>query len=342
MNVSRFVGANGDLIKPIQCEIEFVTPAFLGGADQSAELRSPPFKAALRWWWRVLFGAQYGADIFTQESKLFGSTDGASKVRIEINGAGLMPQKKDTFNGTRINVVSKGKPFKIDIIDYLAYGLYDYDRQQHKNVYRRNHFSAGARFGINIYAPSDKKDEVAACLQALFAFGGVGSRSRNGFGSLHLIKPSLISAYGVDLKQVKAQEYPTLNTASKLFETRQRFSQWNEALSEIAVAYRSAKSALEPRHQFETRGLLARPIEVRGENIPNEIRKGRSPKQFIMHIAKTADGKFVGRILSLPILFYDKDKRSRYDAMIQKMHTELAKTLVDKTGDISTLLGVSK
>ncbi len=43
--------------------IEVVTPAFLGGSDTNAELRSASFKGLLRYWWRVLYGAKYGYNI---------------------------------------------------------------------------------------------------------------------------------------------------------------------------------------------------------------------------------------------------------------------------------------
>lgn len=37
-----------------QWHIGFATPAFLGNAGQQAQWRTPPIKALLRQWWRVL------------------------------------------------------------------------------------------------------------------------------------------------------------------------------------------------------------------------------------------------------------------------------------------------
>lgn len=34
--------------------VSFNTPAFLGNAEQQAQWRTPPFKALLRQWWRVV------------------------------------------------------------------------------------------------------------------------------------------------------------------------------------------------------------------------------------------------------------------------------------------------
>ncbi|MDR3162531.1 MAG: type III-B CRISPR module RAMP protein Cmr1, partial [Helicobacteraceae bacterium] len=167
-------------------EVEFVTPSFLGGAEQNAQLRTPHFKAALRWWWRVLFGWQYGKKIYEAESELFGSTDSASKVRIEVIGK-LSAQSSNSFGGEKVYVKTiKNKygniqDIRINVIEYLSYGRYN-----NKSSTYDSHFAANSRFTLNVHMPKDKEQEIILCLKALFTFGGVGSRSRNGFGSLRL------------------------------------------------------------------------------------------------------------------------------------------------------------
>ncbi|PZP56463.1 MAG: hypothetical protein DI596_10305, partial [Azospira oryzae] len=37
--------------------VRFLTPAFLGDAEQNARWRTPPFKHLLREWWRVAYAA---------------------------------------------------------------------------------------------------------------------------------------------------------------------------------------------------------------------------------------------------------------------------------------------
>ncbi len=41
-------------MKKLEYQVAFTTPAFLGNADQQAQWRTPPFKALLRQWWRVV------------------------------------------------------------------------------------------------------------------------------------------------------------------------------------------------------------------------------------------------------------------------------------------------
>ncbi len=41
-------------MKKLEYKVSFNTPAFLGNAEQQAQWRTPPFKALLRQWWRVV------------------------------------------------------------------------------------------------------------------------------------------------------------------------------------------------------------------------------------------------------------------------------------------------
>jgi CRISPR-associated protein Cmr1 len=43
-------------------QVSFNTPAFLGNAEQQAQWRTPPFKAMLRQWWRVVKAPDVGYD----------------------------------------------------------------------------------------------------------------------------------------------------------------------------------------------------------------------------------------------------------------------------------------
>ena len=59
--------------------LELVTPAFLGGSDQSAEWRTPGIKALIRQWWRVAYVAEYGVNVNAMreaEGILFGTVNG--------------------------------------------------------------------------------------------------------------------------------------------------------------------------------------------------------------------------------------------------------------------------
>jgi hypothetical protein len=73
--------------------VRFVTPAFLGNAEQQGQWRTPPFKALLRQWWRVAAAKDYGYNhqrLRDAEGKLFGNAwiEEAfckSKVRLRLD-----------------------------------------------------------------------------------------------------------------------------------------------------------------------------------------------------------------------------------------------------------------
>ncbi|MDR2798636.1 MAG: type III-B CRISPR module RAMP protein Cmr1 [Treponema sp.] len=333
MNISRFYRT-----ETIEYNLEFLTPAFLGGADQNAELRTAPFKAALRWWWRVLYGnSKTPEDLSKEERSIFGSTEQGSLARISIIGQ-VPPVKTNGFpKGKSIPVSSNGKDFFINILDYLAYGVCSYDKEEKQNVYNRSHLDLGKKFVFSVSLPAKSKNEITTCLNGLFTFGSIGSRSRNGFGSLYAVNGLAQATYSEPWTTASPVGYPTLNSRSKLFVTKQNYDTWEEALSEIGSAYRNARISLEKRHTFNRRGFVSRPIEHKSERIPDNIRNQRSPKQFILHVAKQK-GKYSGRILSLPVAFYEKDGQGEYNKVIEDMHSYLSKTMGEKTGEILKLV----
>ncbi|GEM_PF-197455 len=65
-------------MEKIECGVRFLTPAFLGNAEQNGQWRTPPFKALLRQWWRVAYAADHGfvvnsAQMRREEGMLFGN-----------------------------------------------------------------------------------------------------------------------------------------------------------------------------------------------------------------------------------------------------------------------------
>jgi CRISPR-associated protein Cmr1 len=337
VNISRLYG-----LEKVDLNLEFCSPAFLGGADSQPELRSAPFKAALRWWWRVLYGGgNAGArELKEAEDGLFGSTETGSRVRLGVTGQVRI--KREGFpGGEKVRVTSKGKTFSINILEYLTYGLFDYVKGQ-GNVYNRSHIPVGEQFHLAITLPKDKQALLLSCINACLTFGGVGSRSRNGFGSMILREggeklaiPK--EAVGSGFLKRAPMEYPTLNRQSKLFVTPRTYDTWEEALSELGIAYRNARTALEPRHRYELRGLIARPIEVKGERIPPNIQKGRHPKQFLLHVGKRK-GKYEGRILTLPVSLpresYSAQEREKHPQVMKDMYGSFSSSLKDMTQEI--------
>jgi len=152
--------------------VEAVTPIFMTGADnKTPELRPASFRGILRFWLRALLGARIGNDLGELqklESSVFGSTHGASPLVI----------KTRAWN------------------DSLRQG----ERRLLPHSERRGHatapaFTEGSQFKL-IFTPRLGQTipaEGLGALALLLALGGVGKRSRRGFGSLQGIELDALS-----------------------------------------------------------------------------------------------------------------------------------------------------
>ena len=187
INISRY----RNRIKK-EFEVEVVTPMFLGGADPSkAELRVPSLKGMLRFWWRATCGISEISSLKKKESEIFGDTSYKAPFSVNIeNSNGIQPVLKNLPKGKEYTVRSKGRTFSLGIIDYLAFGIRDF-----KKGYLRSHFPVGAKFIVKfVFSDEEQQDHVLKAFYSLVHFGGMGAKSRNGFGSLTIsddVKPSI-------------------------------------------------------------------------------------------------------------------------------------------------------
>ena len=342
MDVSRYCG-----MEELKLNLEFVTPCFLGGADSKrAELRASSFKGMIRYWWRVLYGAKYGNKILEKENEIFGSasdeTSHASNVRIEVSNISENACEITGFpKGKKIDVTHNGRKRQINILDYLAYGKYEYVKGP-GNQYTASHIKAGTKFSLKIACKKEYAEEIFNAVYALIEYGGIGSRCRNGFGSMRFIESSRkdISEKIQNIKMLDSNSpsgFSAFSCKTKSFRTKEnKFSFWEEALSEIGIVYKKARESLEAKHNFDKRGLLARPIVVKNENIPKEIKEGRHPKPVFIHINKNDENKYEGKLLLLPISFYEKTKATDYSTVIQKFAANIASNsnVTETTGEL--------
>ncbi len=292
--VSRFNG-----IEKRQYECEIVTPMFLGGADpRSAELRVPSIKGVMRFWWRAVCGIEDIKDMAYWEGEIFGSTERKSKVSLRIENIDAQPKLDKLPEG---KVLVEGKNYRTSIIHYLAYGFYEYKKGS-GNVFIKSFFPTQSRFKVVLQFPKGiTMMEVALekSLKAMITYGGLGACSRNGFGSLNC--PILMDTKFSDDGPLRS--YTSFSKCSVLFDKFNIHNKWEEALSEIGVAYRTARLKLEPKHTWQRRSFIAMPIEAKGKKIPDDIRNGRHAKPYFLHVNKTADGRYQGQILFLPYLY---------------------------------------
>jgi len=312
-------------IEKREYDCEVVTPMFLGGADpKKVELRAPPIKAAMRFWWRALYNGGDIAKMAEQEAEIFGSTKKKAAVSVNLDIQAVKAVLKDLPTGKMVSV--EGKTYKTSIINYLAYGLFEYKNDIKRNVYTKEHIAPPGSIKIIVTFPKSVETAVVNAIRAMITFGGLGARSRNGFGTIHcnaLINQAVIT-------EGELKSYTSFSKGTKIFDKFNAWNSWENSLSEIGDVYRNARLKLERRHSWEKRKFIAMPIEAQRENIPEQIRRGRHAKPYFLHVNKTPDGKYRGQILFLPYVYKaastDKlDRIGEYQEVCNKMNEEIAK-----------------
>ena len=326
MNVSRYTDAT-----ELRFDVEFVTPCFLGGADGNAEIRTSEFKYGIRYWWRLLYGAKYFDEekLKDVEDFIFGSTEKKSLITICIEKKSFVVESVGFPNGRKVDVEHQRRTMQVNILDYLAYGKYEYVRGQ-GNRYNKTYIKPDSKVTLRIeIANSQYNDEIKDSIKMFFMWGGIGSKSRNGFGSM-LANVQTIPFSKKSVLSAELKEFPVFSHYSKFYITKESFVTWEMAMSEVGCTYKDARTSLENKHRYNRRGFVARPIEVQRERIPENIRQGRIPKPFYMGVMKIGN-KYFGYIILVPILFYERNNQFDYQRTIKDMETYISQEMRDDT-----------
>ena len=161
-------------MRSLNVELEFLTPAFVGSADPAIpELRGASIRGHLRWWWRVSEGHRFSEDyakMLESESALFGGVGhGARRSPVVL---WLQP-------------VNELKSYDMDsFCRYLGYGL-----RERRNP--RQALAPGTAFRLVAEwregsLGKEQEEQFCRALARWIRYGGLGARSRKGFGALHL------------------------------------------------------------------------------------------------------------------------------------------------------------
>jgi len=167
-------------IHKLTAEFVINTPLFMSGADQEqAELRVSSIKGAIRFWWRALNYSKYEgsaaekiAAMKIDEDKLFGSTTGQSQVLFSINDQTSSPTKDlpETKNKT-----PEGLGLR-----YLGYGV------MKSNGSLERPCIPNGKFTLSLLSKTPIGNCISDAIKLFGLVGGLGSRSRKGYGSVTL------------------------------------------------------------------------------------------------------------------------------------------------------------
>ena len=280
--------------------LSFNTPAFLGNAQQQAQWRTPPIKALIRQWWRVVRAESVGYDaarLLAAENELFGAAgkEGASwgksnvKLRLEHWNPGNLKDWPDLDIKARHPEVQGGRDIGADL--YLGFGPLEFSRALKRTALGINKATGAQRSAIGdspnaksdqilaLRFPSKHLAEITAATQLAAWFGTLGSRSRNGWGSLEWLalestqallplsssviagftRP-LASCFNIDW----AHSIGCSSDGRPAVWLSQTKTNWRDVMRDLAVlkiAFRTSLSlAGKPDGVFALRHLLAYPV----------------------------------------------------------------------------------
>lgn len=137
-------------------------------------IRIPTLRGVLRFWFRAKEGHRELRDLADREGEIFGSTEHGQGLRIVPRGESAWePEPVRAGQGT-------GKA-------YLGYGPLAYRdgsfTSEHKHSVRWA-VPAGTDFSFRAIGTDEQLEELLRTLALLHLFGGVGARSRRGWGSV--------------------------------------------------------------------------------------------------------------------------------------------------------------
>lgn len=161
--------------------------------EASAELRPPSIKGVLRFWWRALAWSRWGGNpktIRKEEAALFGAAgdDNAGgqasfllRVAVEQRPRLLMP--RETLRDSDRRDLGEGAR-------YLGYGLMHAFPSSRTGVeagqLTRPCLYAPLKFTVDLICRRQPSDDLINALKLMGLLGGLGSRTRRGWGSLTL------------------------------------------------------------------------------------------------------------------------------------------------------------
>lgn len=156
-------------------EYRLITPLFGGGVtageiDPVTPIRGSEVRGQLRFWWRACRGGQFEGNL--QKMK---EAEDALWGKAYKKGEGTV--KQELLVQISVGISQAGKPKRPSDRDIPAYAAFPMQTEP-------KDLREGIVFILTISFPKEKHVDVEAALWAWETFGGIGARTRRGFGSL--------------------------------------------------------------------------------------------------------------------------------------------------------------
>lgn len=293
-------------------EYKLITPLFGGGvepceADPITVVRATEVRGHLRFWWRATRGGQFGGDLKNMkaaEDRLWGAAstkEQASPSLVQINTSAVQRGDPiDQMPGDKKKIFEPGSPYS-----YAAFPLQESQGKVRTNV----------SFTLTITFPKEYHLDIEAALWAWETFGGIGARTRRGFGALQCVNPATITKKSLTEDDIRTelkrhlehyvvdgswpQDVPHLPRSSTML----RLKKADNAVD----AWRNLLTKLKDFRQNRRNNDKGKPYGRSYWPEPEAIR-GRTGQRLPRHQPIQGPDKFPRAVFGLPIVFQFKDR----------------------------------
>jgi CRISPR-associated protein Cmr1 len=318
-------------LQRLDCEIEFITPAFLGDARQRGHWRVPPFKALLRRWWRILEAPSCNYDwreLRRREGLIWGNAfldeppEGKPKLK---NGhiRSLIALRLANWNKGQLflkdwrKTVHMGKVAprphhpdqQIPADLYLGYGPVD-QRSRQLSKSREPAINAGETNTLTLsWKPMDQIQEemINRLLGLIHLFGAAGSRANNGWGSLQIQDqpfPSTNDIPAIDFQVALQRDWPHavgMDEKGLLIWQSRAFSDWNGAMNFAARVLSVMRTIGKRAKGPGLTGVFLLGYPVQGPHAIRRLpRESRWAAQMRLKVMRPKQGEYRTLVFHLP------------------------------------------
>lgn len=339
-------------MKILEYRIGTTTPMFLGNAEQKGQWRTPAIKALIRHWWRVVQASKYPNpshyDIQNVEDVLFGNartkeSTQQSQVRIRLQHwrAGTLTNDEWVALEPLAHPEVKNKKVASDL--YLGYGPISFNREKRQGALKAGAaIQAEEQNTLSVAVPDEKIRDFEIVFALIDAYGTLGGRSRNGWGSITLTPTESTLSGPINFNEIQRQWQDALSLdwphaigrdddGPLIWETR-AYSSWKDVMVELA----RTKIAVRTHFKFstgnytekvESRHWLSHPIT--NHNV-KDWRLGRLPNtlRFKVRPCPQNSSKLRGIIFHVPCKppKQFRPDRNALESVWRRVHAKLDST----------------
>jgi CRISPR-associated protein Cmr1 len=254
--------------------LETVTPAFIGTSDAArAEWSAKGIRGELRWWFRAVAGGELRGDadnVREMERSVFGGigtesrNDSTSALRVLAQVGTLKSSTETNVPGDALGEADLARAWneppaaaverrlrvgRTNPLGYLGYGPMEYSKTTKGFVYKRGRIAEGSSLLVtlqwNRQVDTQAKNTFDRALWCWINLGGIGARSRRGYGSLVRMNGDgviqnvaqfktrvveMLSATRVPLPAGREAEWTHFTSEAHVYHSHSSYKKWSEAM----------------------------------------------------------------------------------------------------------------